>query len=247
MRRCSASVLAFSSVVVLALSANCPAQVESTKPFSRLGIAIKASLLGAGVEAATPLTTRSNLRAGLNLFRYDRGFNKDGVAYAARLRFRSIEAHYDWFPFAGGFHLSPGMLVYNGNQLEANASVPAGDTLTLNDVTYTSDPADPLTGNGKIDFVKAAPMFTVGWGNLLPRNHRRFSVPFELGFVYTGAPRTTLHLGGGACDGNGLNCRAIASDPTFQTNVQAERDKLNHDMSALKFYPVISVGFAVNF
>jgi hypothetical protein len=31
------------------------------------------------------------------LFSYDRGFNEDGIAYAGQLRFRSVEAHYDWF------------------------------------------------------------------------------------------------------------------------------------------------------
>jgi hypothetical protein len=223
------------------------AQSESSQPFSRLGIAIKASLLGAGVEAATPLTSRSNLRAGFNIFNYDRGFNKDGVAYAAQLRFRSVEAHYDWFPFAGSFHLSPGVLVYNGNQLAAIASVPGGKTFTLNNTTYSSDAAYPIAGTGKVDFVKVGPMFTVGWGNLLPRNHRHFSVPFEVGVIYTGAPLTALTLGGSACDAAGVNCRSVQTDPTFQANVQAEKDKLNRDMTAFKFYPVISVGFAFNF
>jgi len=225
----------------------CSAQAEATKPFSRLGIAIKASSLGAGVEAATPLTSRSNLRAGFNMFTYDRSFNKGGVTYAGELRFRSTEAHYDWFPFGGSFHLSPGVLVYNGNQLTANASVPGGKTFTLDNTTYVSDPADPLIGNGKVDFVKAGPMLTVGWGNLIPRNHRRFSVPFEVGFIYTGAPRTALNMGGGACDPSGLNCLDVTSNAPFQANVQAEKNKLDKDMSAFKFYPVISVGFAVNF
>ena len=247
MPRRSLLVLAFLFIAVILLPATCFAQTKPTKAFSRLGIAVKASLLGAGVEAATPLTSRTNLRGGFNMFSYDRGFNKDGVSYAAQLRFRSAEAHYDWFPFGGSFHVSPGVLVYNGNQIAANASVPGGKTFTLNHTTYASDPTNPLNGAGKVDFAKAGPMFTVGWGNLLPRNRRHFSVPFEVGFIYTGAPRTTLNLQGGACDASGLNCFAVTTDPTFQANVQAERDKLNKDMSVFKFYPVISVGFAVNF
>ena len=243
------SVLIFLFLVVLVHPGNCSAQGddEFSKPFSRLGIAIKASSFGVGVEAATPLTYRSNLRVGFNIFSYDRGFNEDGISYAAQLRFRSTEAHYDWFPFGGGFHLSPGVLIYNGNQLTANASVPGGNTFTLNDTTYTSDPSDPITGTGKVDFVKAGPMFTVGWGNLLPRNHRHFSVPFEVGFVYTGSPRAALNIGGSACDASGLFCQSVSSDPTFQANVQSEKNKLDHDMSAFKFYPVISIGFAFNF
>jgi hypothetical protein len=125
------------------------------------------------------------------MFNYDRSFNQDGITYAGQLHFRSVEAHYDWFPFSGSFHLSPGVLVYNGNQLAANASVPGGKTFTLNHTTYASDPTDPINGTGKVDFAKAGPMLTVGWGNLLPRNRRHFSFPFEVGVIYTGAPRRT--------------------------------------------------------
>ena len=100
----------------------CSAQDDDST--SRVGIGIKMSLLGAGVEVATPITGHSNLRAGFNAFSYDRTFHSDGIAYAGQLRFRSVEAHYDWFPFGGAFHVSPGVLAYNGNQFTANASVP---------------------------------------------------------------------------------------------------------------------------
>jgi hypothetical protein len=55
-------------LIVLALLPVCSAQTQSEKPFWGIGVAIKASLLGAGVEAATPLTLHSNLRAGFNMF-----------------------------------------------------------------------------------------------------------------------------------------------------------------------------------
>ena len=222
------------------------AQNEST-PFSSFGVGIKASFLGFGAEAATPLARRLNLRAGFNGFSYNRGFNKDGVAYAGQLNFRSGEAHLDWFPFGGSFHLSPGALIYNGNRILANASVAGGQSFTLNGASYTSDPADPVAGLGKVDFRKAGPMVTAGWGNLLPRGRRRFSVPVEVGAIYTGAPQAGLSLTGSACDSSGLNCRTIASDATILSNVQAEQSKLNKDMAAFKFYPVISAGFGVKF
>jgi hypothetical protein len=222
------------------------AQSERTAPFSAVGVSIKASLLGGGMEAATPLTRRINLRGGFNVFGYDRSFHKDGVDYAGQLHFRSAEAHFDWFPFGGSFHLSPGALIYNGNQVTANASVSGGQSFTLNGTSYTSDPADPVIGAGKLAFNKAGPMFTIGFGNLVPRHHR-FSVPFEIGGIYTGAPRMTLNLTGSACDSTGQNCASIATDPTIQSNVQAERDKVNKDVSAFKFYPVVSLGFGIKF
>lgn len=221
------------------------AQSEST-PFSSVGVAVKASLLGAGMEAATPLSRHFNVRAGFNLLGYDRTFHKDGVDYAGQLQFRSAEAHFDWFPFGGSFHLSPGALLYNGNQVTANASVPGGQSFTLNGASYVSDASDQVVGNGKLAFNKAGPMFSLGFGNLVRRN-RRFSVPFEIGGIYTGAPNMTLNLAGSACDPTGLNCRTIASDPTIQANVTAEREKINKDTAPFKFYPLLSVGFGVKF
>ncbi|HTW58021.1 MAG TPA: hypothetical protein VMD99_07825 [Terriglobales bacterium] len=231
-------------VLSMALAGGDAGAQESSSPFSAVGIAVKASFLGPGVEAATRITRRLNLRGGINGFSYDRTFNKDGIAYAGQLQFRSAEAHLDWFPFGKSFHLSPGALIYNGNQITANASVGSGQSFTLNSTSYTSDPANPVVGTGKIAFNRSGPMFTMGFGNLVRRSHR-FSVPFEIGAIYTGAPNMTLNLTGSACNPNGENCSAIATSPSIQANVQAEQNKINKDVSAFKFYPVISIGFGV--
>ena len=214
---------------------------------SNVGLAVKASLLGIGFEAATPITYHTNIRAGFNMFSYSRGFNNDGVNYNASLRFRSFETHFDWFPFSGGFHLSPGLMVYNDNKISANATVPGTNSFTLGGTTYVSDPSNPIAGTGKIGFNTVAPTFLLGWGNLVPRKHKHFTVPFEFGFMYQGAPQATLALAGNVCDSNGLNCHNVAGDTTFQSNVTAQQNKINNDMSFFKFYPLISVGFGYKF
>lgn len=239
-RHCFRRGIVLASLMLSVLMAQ--AQRQST-----FGIGVKASLLGAGVEVAKAMSPRFNLRAGFNYFDYNRDLDKDGVRYAGNLTFQSIETRLDWFPFGGAFHLSPGVLVYNGTQVKADAMVAGGQTFTLNDVDYVSDAANPVHGTGKIEFLKAAPMVTVGWGNLVPRNGRRWSIPFELGVVFQGAPHMSLNLNGGACDATGVNCRSILSDPTVATNVNAERDRINREMSAFKVYPVMSIGFAFNF
>lgn len=226
----------------------CSAQKEKWTVGSKIGVGVRLSLLGVGGEVATPLTRRSNLRGGFNLFSYSRRFDKDQVTYVGDLSFRSVEAHYDWFPFAGSFHLSPGVMVYNGNQVNATASVAPRQTFTLSSTTYFSDPANPVTGNGLIDFRKAAPTFLLGWGNLIPRRHgRHFSVPIEVGVVFTGSPRAALSLSGNVCNVNGTGCRSIGSDTTVQNNIKSEQDKINNNISALKVYPVISIGFGYKF
>jgi hypothetical protein len=242
----SGSVLHSAVVALLFFSIACGAQEKAGEP-ARIGVGVNVSSLGFGAEMAARVTSRSNLRAGFNLFNYSRQFSKDGVSYAGELNFRSVQVNYDWFPFRGAFHLSPGMLIYNGNQIKANASVPGGQTFTLNNTTYASDAANPVSGTGKVDFMKAAPTFLVGWGNLIPHSGRHFSVPVEFGVAFTGAPRAALNLNGSACDSTGVNCRAIGSDPTIQSNIASEQNKINHDMAPFKVYPVISAGLAFSF
>ncbi|MGA7886168.1 MAG: hypothetical protein WCA44_10525 [Acidobacteriaceae bacterium] len=216
-------------------------------PFSGLAIGVKVGLLGPGVEIATPLARTVNLRGGANYFSYSDTFTSDGITYNATLRFLSGEASVDWFPWAKGFHISGGALVYNGNQITGNASVPGGQTFTLNHVTYESSTTDPVSGTGSLAFRKAAPKVSFGWGNLLPRSGRHWSIPFELGFAYVGDPKVALNLTGTVCDTSGANCRTIASDPTVQANVTAQQQKLASDANPARFYPILSVGFGFAF
>ena len=212
-----------------------------------VGIGVKASLLGGGVEVAARVTHRTNVRAGFNYFSYSRGFTKDSIAYNGQLEFKTVEAHFDVFPFDGGFHVSPGLLAYIGTPITAAAAVAGGQSFTLGGTTYYSDTGTPVAGNGKINFNRVSPMATMGWGNLVPRSHRHFSVPVEVGVVFQGSPKANLDLVGNVCDSPGVNCRSIASDPTVQSNLLAEQTRVTHSMSFFKFYPVISVGFGYSF
>jgi hypothetical protein len=215
---------------------------------AKIGIGAKVSLLGIGIEAATPLTRRINLRGGGNFFNYSRGFNNDGIHYDGQLSFRSGEAHLDWYPL-GGFHLSPGVLFYNGNKVTGNASVPSGQTFTLGGVQYESDPtgANPVSGTGQLTWPKAAPSILVGFGTLLPRSGRHFGFNFEAGGAYMGAPTAALNLQGTACNTATGVCANAATDPSIQANIQAQEKKINHDLSPYKFFPQISMGFGINF
>jgi hypothetical protein len=95
------------------------------------------------------VTRRSNVRFGVNYFKYSGSTSKDNITYNGTLRLESAEVLYDQY-IGGGFHISPGVMVYDGNQGTANASVSAGQTFSLNGVTYYSSNASPVTGTGTI-------------------------------------------------------------------------------------------------
>jgi len=215
-------------------------------PFSRVGIGVKISTLGAGIEVATPLAGKFNVRGGFNMFRYSRPITNNGIQYQGQLQFQSAEAHLDWFLF-GGFHVSPGILFYNGNQLTANASVPGGQTFSVGGTSYESDPTTPITGTGKLDFVKVSPSIMIGIGNLIPRNGRHYSFLFEVGGAYQGSARVALNLAGNVCDTTGTTCRAVSSDPTVLANIQTQQVKIQNDVNPYRFFPVLSLGVGFNF
>jgi len=211
-----------------------------------VGIGVRVSTLGIGGEVGVALTHRSNVRVGFNYFSYGDTFGKDGVTYKGSLDLRSVQATYDLF-LVSSLHVSPGVLLYNGNQVSANASVPGGQSFTLNNVSYLSDAANPVAGTGKLTVYKAAPMLLVGFGNLVPRNGRHFSFSFDIGAAYQGPPRVALNLTGTACDPSGVFCRSISSDPSIQSNIVAEQAKLNKSASPYRFYPVVSFGVGYKF
>ncbi len=219
----------------------------SSAGLPRLGVGVKViMLLGIGVEAGTAITKKSNVRAGFNFFNYDFNQSKDNTNYAFNLHLRSVQATYDYFPFGGGFHLSPGVLIYNGNKVAGSVSDPPGKTFTLGNTTYTSLATDPVTGNATIALnnYKVSPMFLLGWGNLLKRGGGHFSFNFELGAAFVGSPMATLNLTGTACTVTlPVSCKSAATDPTVVANTQSEQDKFNKAVKFLQVTPVISFGF----
>jgi hypothetical protein len=212
-----------------------------------VGIGVSASSLGLGIQGAVSVTSRSNIRAGINAFNFDHSFVKDGINYGGQLKLRSAQITYDQF-LIGGFHVSPGVLIYNGNRVNASASVPGGQPFTLAGTNFYSSQANPVTGSGTLSVDKVAPMLLMGFGNLLPRSERHFGLNFEFGVVYQGSPRARLNLGGSSCLVSPVSgCVNTATDPIVQTNVLSEQTKLNNDLSPYKFYPVVSLGFSYKF
>lgn len=235
-----------------AASLTAPPAQDQVSPSSGVGVGVgvKASTLGLGVEAAVRLHRRLNARVAMHRFSYSRDFEDtdSGLTYRGTLSLQSVSAYLDLFPFGGGFHISPGMVFANGNEVRLAADVPAGDTVSIDDVDYLSAAGNPIAASGAVTVASARPALVLGWGNLVPRS-RRVSVPFELGVVFQGAPTARLDYTGTACAPNGQNCRSIATDPVIQAQIRNEEAQLNDDLSlgALRYFPVLSIGIGFRF
>lgn len=227
-------------------------QVEpATKGWEGAPLALGASIspLGVGVSIARSITRSTSIRLVGNFFGYNLTLENSGVSYNGNINFRSAHAQVDWAPFRRhNFHVSPGIIFANGNQLSGNGTVPGNNSITVNDTTYYSDPSDPLHGTGAVTFNRVGPMVTFGWGSWIPRGQKHFSFPIELGFAYTGQPKISLHVEGSVCENpNGINCSTVDTDPTFQQNLNAQINKLENDISVVRFFPIISTGVAYKF
>jgi hypothetical protein len=239
-------ICATSASFALAGGAEAPPTPEGS---SRPGVAIafKSSSLGLGVESGVSMTRFLDIRGGFDAFSFSPTFSANGIHYNGTLRLRSAQALVDLKPFSDWFHISPGMMIYNGNQITAKANVPGGQTFSLGGVDFRSNPLNPINGTGQMTFKKAAPMVLFGFGTLVPHK-RHFTFYNDIGVVFQGEPKTVLNLAGSACDPvTGLACVNAATDPTIQTQVTAEQTKINNDTKIAKYYPVFSLGFGFRF
>jgi hypothetical protein len=220
-------------------------QPASQRPFRTVAFGIKANTLGVGAEFATPLAQRFNLRSGVNFLTFGDPFNVDGVSYDAHFHLKSSQTTLDWFPTGGSFHVSPGVL-YMRNTASASASVPEGQSFSLGDQTYVNSMNDPVTGSMSYAYPhNLCPLMMLGFGNVLPRNSRHFSLPVEFGVAYTGAATINVGLIGTACSSQG--CGNFANDLESQASLKQEVHTLNEDLKRIPVYPILSLGVAYHF
>jgi hypothetical protein len=229
-----------------------PSQPAAPKPQSadqdahKVGIGFVFGTLGLGGQGAVGLNWKLDIRGELNFFRISRSTVRNGITYDASIHLGNVGVLLDWFPWANGFHLSPGLLVYNGNEITGGASVKGGLPFTLNGTVYFASTTNPVTGSATIGLNKVAPEILLGWGTLLPSNHH-WSVIFDAGVLFWGSPNVTMNLTGDVCSFGQTNCRSISSDPTVQANIKAQEQKYTNDASSYKVFPVIQFGVGYRF
>lgn len=247
------NVLCFTSGLLILLCVPQLASAQTTTASSsdgpRVGVAVKASTLGIGLDAAVGVHSKVNLRGSFNFASYSRDFDDtdNNIVYNGDLSFRSFGATLDWFPTGGSFHVSPTFVISNKNKVSLSSLIPAGQTIDIDDVEYRSSSSNPIKAAGEITVKSARPGVMIGWGN--STGGRRVKVPFELGVIFGGVPTGKLSFTGTACQPNGLNCRDMSTDPTIQSHIRAAEQELNDNkvLKLARFYPVISLGIGFRF
>lgn len=219
---------------------------EASTPAFGFALSFKVSTLGLGSDAAFRFQRHINLRVGATGFTYRRDVLDGDISYKAAFRLRSLQASLDWFPLGGQFHISPGLLLYDGNRVSAHAVIPTGRVMTAGAESFVSDIKDPIIGTATSKLRSAAPMLLVGYGNLVPHS-RRFGFSIDGGVVFQGSPSAQIALTGSACAVNLTHCHSIATDPNIQADIVSGRQTMQSDLSILRFYPVVSFATSYRF
>lgn len=212
----------------------------------RWGVGSALSPLGFGGRIAVSLTRALNLRVGGNYFSHGLTSSASGVPFTAHVLLQAEEAELDWYPFHGGFRISPGVLFAASNRAYGSARITAGNSFTLNGTTYYSGAADPVNADGFARFPRTAPVISIGWGDWVRRGNareRHWAFPFEIGAAYMDHPRTSLSFSGVVCtDAAQQDCENTAGDSSVQANIAAENRRLHRGAEWMSFYPIISGG-----
>ena len=235
-------------------------------PFSRMGLSGGVGIGGINLQAAVNASRNFNIRGIGNVFSYtvnniqvSGSGGSSGINVGGKLNFASAGVALDFYPFPNhGFRLSPGMTLYNENGVSGSGVAAQGTSITLSSTKYYSEGgANAMSLNAKLGLNtrKQAFTMTTGWGNLISRRGGHFSVPFEIGAIFTGVPTLGLNITGYGCtnsadigtSGAGASCVNMATNASAQANVNSQIAKYQSDLNPLKVYPVLSIGIGYNF
>jgi len=240
----------FQCVVVLLLTTPALAQVDPAgygeRYVARMSIEGGLSTLGTGAEVTVKTPYRFDVRAVGNYTDLNLTLNRDGFHVIANVSMANAGAAADLYPWKS-LRLSGGYLYHNTNSVSASVQAQPGITFTLNNVTYTSDNADPVRGSGRLTMGGSGFMATTGWGHFVSRNERHWHFPFEAGVALINKPAVTVNLAGEVCAVQGYGCLPVTTYPGLEANLNAQVASWNRTAAAFHIYPVASFGVSYSF
>ena len=213
-----------SCIAILTLVAACTASADNN-----LGIGVKAGTLGLGVEATWRPLPYLDLRFGVNQYDYSSSGTYASVAYDTEL---SLDNYYLTGNFR--FPLSPFRVTAGAYSNNNELSAVSGDNGAIIFIGGDPYPAAAVgTVTARTYFSNTSPYVGVGYDFSL---FGKVGMNLDFGVLWQGSPNVAI-----ATDG------ILSGDPTFEASLEAERQELEDEFSDYKAWPVISLGFVVNF
>jgi hypothetical protein len=200
-------------------------------PVGRAGAALdewalgfKSGTLGIGGELTTNLLPDVNLSAGVQWLAFDFDLEIDDIEYDVDVEFFNPLVKLDWYPFAGDFRISAGVL-FNGSNVDLEAT--SAEPVEIGNTIYL--PQEIGSIEGESDFDDIAPYVGIGFGNPLSRD-RGWGVTADFGVAFIGSPNVDLTITG-----------PFAGNPLLLADLAEEEEEIEDELDKYRFYPVLAL------
>lgn len=216
-------------ILALSLAATAIAAISLAQG---VALAAKVGTTGVGADLTVGLARSLNLRVGAQTWTRSETRTEQQIEYDAELKLVSAGLLLDVHPGGRGFRISGGAIV-NGNAVTAVSSEDA--VYTINGVQYPVGLVGRL--RGRVDTNDVAPYLGIGWGNAVaPGGPWRFAL--DVGAFYQGKPKVSL---------TAHPIIPVLLPARFERDLEAERQKVEDDLSGYTVYPVIALGVSYRF
>jgi hypothetical protein len=189
------------------------------------GVGVRAGTTGVGVDLGGDVLPTLGWRLGVSGMNVNTHVDTNDVRYDAKAKVLTGSLLLDWSPL-GPFRISGGFMP-NRNKIDltgqpsgsgGSSVVPAGSSLT-----------------GEVKPERSfAPYLGVGYGNVWTRGVNFY---FDLGIMFQGSPEVSLSLNCGSA--SPAQCAAA------QSQVEAERQRVQDKVDRYKYYPVANIGLTI--
>lgn len=192
-------------------------------------VGVSGGTIGISPEVGYRFNRAVGVRVNGGFYSYSDDEEIDDIDYDGKLKLKSYGAMVDFYPFGGSFRLSAGL---RSSKNRINLSAVPTAPVEIGDEEYS--PAEIGRLDGAVRFKKTAPTLTLGYGGKLKPG---FTVGFEAGVMFQGAPKMSLSASGGS----------LSSDPAFLEELENERAQAEDDASDFKVWPVLQLHFKYRF
>lgn len=187
-------------------------------------IGAKAGTLGIGGEIVTDIVPDVHIRGSFQWLDFGFDAEFDDIDYDVDVEFLNPMLLLDWYPFAGGFRISAGVL-FNGSDIDLEAT--SDEPVEIGDTLY--DPSEFGSVVGESEFDDVAPYVGIGFGNPLSSDGR-WGFSADAGVAFIGSPNVNLRITG-----------PFADNAALLADLAEEEEEIEDDLDRLRVYPVLSL------
>jgi hypothetical protein len=206
-----------------------PSVHKETEDRSGTALTGKVGTLGFGAELNVSVSDSVNARFGINSGTYYSSNSRVSSNYDSNILLQTASALADWYPYQGSFRTTGGIF-YNNNNATLKA-IPVGGNYIINGVQYPTTGINSL--QGKMTFNTVAPYIGIGWGNPVATG-KGWGITTDIGVLFQGNPRIDMSA---TC-----TLTAPGACTAFNADLEAERARMESDLSNFIWWPVASIG-----